>query len=49
MYSRGTSFRVRVMTYTGEGKIILNTEVRLKLHGKMLKLLAIEEDLNNSS
>ena len=49
MYSQGTSSRVRVMTYAGEGKIILTTKVRLKLHGKMLKLLPIEEDLNNSS
>ena len=49
MYSQGTSSRVRVMTYAGEGKIILTTEVRLKLHGKMLTLSAIEEDLNNGS
>ena len=47
MYSQGTSSRVRVMTYAGEGKIILTTEVKLKLYGKMLRLSAIEEDLNN--
>ena len=49
MYSQGTSSRVRVMTYAGEGKVILTTEVKLKLHGKMLKFSAIGEDLNNSS
>ena len=49
MYSQGTSSRVRVMTYAGVGKIILSSEVRLKLHGKMLKLLTKEEDLNNGS
>ena len=38
MYSQGTSSRVRVMTYPGEGKIILTTEVKLKLHGKTLRL-----------
>ena len=37
------------MTYAGEGKIILTTEVKLKLHGKLLKLSATEEDLNNGS
>ena len=36
------------MTYAGEGKIIY-CEIKLKLYGKMLKLSAIEEDLNNSS
>ena len=49
MYSRGTSSRVRVLSYAGEGKVILTTEIRLKLHGKLLRLSAIEEDLNNSS
>ena len=37
------------MTYAGEGKIILTTEIKLKLNGKMLKLSAIEEDLNTGS
>ena len=37
------------MTYAGEGKIILTTKIKLKLNGKILKLSAIEEDLNNSS
>ena len=37
------------MTYKEEGKIILTTKIKLKLHGKILKLLAIEEDLNNGS
>ena len=49
MYSQGTSSRVRVMTYAGEGKVILTTEVKLRLNGKMLKFSAIEEDLNNGS
>ena len=37
------------MTYAGEGKIILTTKIKLKLNGKILKLSAIEEDLNNRS
>ena len=49
MYSRGTSSRVRVITYAGEGKIILTTKIKLKLHSKMLKLSAMEEDFNNGS
>ena len=49
MYSQGTFSRVGVMTYAGVGKMILTSEVKLKLHGKMLKLLTIEEDLNNGS
>ena len=49
MSSQGTSSRVRVMTYVREGKIILTMEVKLKLNGKMLKLSAIAEDLNNGS
>ena len=38
MYSRGSSSRVRVMTYAGEGKIILTTEIKLKINGRTLKL-----------
>jgi len=49
MYSLGTSSKVRLMTYAGEGKTILTTEIKLKLHGKVLKLSIIEEDLNNGS
>ena len=49
MYFQGTSSRVRVMTYAGEGKVRLTTKVKLKLHGKTLKFWAIEEDLNNGS
>ena len=49
MYSRGTSSRVKVMTYAREGKVILTMEVMLKLNGKILKLSAIKEDLNNGS
>ena len=37
------------MTYAGDGKVILTTEIKLKLNGKMLKLSAIEEALNNGS
>jgi len=38
------------MTYAGEDKIILTTEIKLKLHGRILKLSSfIEVDLNNSS
>ena len=49
MFSLGLSSRVRVLTYAGKGRVILTTEVKLKLHGKPLKLSKIEEDLNNSS
>ena len=49
MYSWGTSSRVKVMTYAGEGKIILTTEIKLKLHGRILKLSLLEVDLNNGS
>ena len=37
------------MTHAGEGKIILTTEVKLRLNVKTLKLSAIEEDQNRSS
>ena len=37
------------MTYTGEGKVILTTEIKLRINGKILKLSSIEEDLNNGS
>ena len=33
MYSQGTSSRVRVMTYASEGKVILTTEIKLRLNG----------------
>ena len=46
MYSQGTSSRVRVLTYAGEGKVIFTTEVKLRLNGKLLKLSTIEKDLN---
>ena len=49
MYSLGLSSWVRVLTYAGEGKDILTTEVKLRLHGKTLKLFTIEEALNNDS
>ena len=49
MYSHGTSTRVRVLSYAGEGRVILTTEIRIKLNGNLLKLSAIEEDLNNGS
>ena len=49
MYSLGTSSQLRVMTYAGEGKIILTTAVKLKLPGATLTLNTIEEDLNNGS
>ena len=37
------------MSYAGEGKIILTTEIKLKLNGHLLKLSAIEDDLKNGS
>ena len=49
MYSQGTSSRVRVMSYASEGKVILTTEIKLRINGKTLKLYSIEEDLNNGS
>ena len=49
MYSQGTSSRIRVMSYTGEGKVILTTEIKLRINGKILKLSSIKEDLNNGS
>ena len=32
MYYHGTSSRVRLMSYAGEGKILLTSEMKLKLH-----------------
>ena len=49
MYSLGNSNRVRVLTYAGEGRVILTTKVKLRLNGYVLKLSAIEDDLNNGS
>ena len=49
MYSQGNYTRVRVLTYAGEEKIILTTEIKLKLFGQVLHLSFIEEDLNNGS
>ena len=49
MYSLGTSSRIRMITYAGEGKTILTTAVKLRLPGATLTLSAIEEDLNNGS
>ena len=44
MYSTGNSTRVRVLTYAGEGKVIITTEVKPRLNGYKLKLSAIEQD-----
>ena len=49
MYSLGTFSQIRIITYTGEGKTILTTEVKLWLPGATLTLSAIEENLNNES
>jgi len=49
MYTLGTSSKVRLVTYAGEGKTILTTEVKLRLHGKILRLSVIEENLNNGA
>ena len=48
MYTLG-SLKVRLVTYAGEGTIVLTTEVKLKLHGKDLQLSIITEDLNNGA
>jgi len=49
MYTLGPSSKVRLVTYAGEGKTILTTEVKLRLHGKILRLSVIEENLNNGA
>ena len=45
MYSQGNSTRVRVLSYAGEGKVILTTQIKLKIFGQVLTLSAIDEDL----
>ena len=49
MYSLGPSYKMKVLTYSGKARVILTTEVKLKLLGKTLKLAMIEDDLNNGS
>ena len=49
MYSLGSSSQVKIMTYAGEGKIVLTTTVKLRIQGRTLKLSTIEENLNNGS
>ena len=49
MYTLGTSSKVTLTTYAGEGKTILTTEVKLRLYGKILKLSVIQDDLNNGA
>jgi hypothetical protein len=49
MYSLGPSYKMRVLTYSGKARVILTTEVKLKLLGKTLKLATIVDNLNNSS
>ena len=49
MYSQGNSTRVRVLSYAGEGKVILTTQIKLKIFGQVSKLSAVDEDLNNGS
>ena len=39
MYSQGTSSRVRVLTYAGEGKVIFTTEVKLRFFLRFKYLL----------
>ena len=48
-YTTGGSSRIRVLTYAGEGKILITTAVKLKVNGNMLNLHTIEEDLNSGS
>ena len=40
---------MRILTYAGEGKEILLTNIELNWYGHILKLSALEDDLNNSS
>ena len=49
MYSLGPSYKMKVLTYSGKARVILTTEVKLKLLGKTLRLAMIEDDLNNGS
>ena len=49
MYSLGSSTQVKIMTYAGEGKVVLTTTVKLRIKGKTLKLSTIDENLNNGS
>ena len=49
MYSLGSSSQVKIMTYAGEGKVVLTTTVKLRIQGRTLKLSTIEENLNNGS
>jgi len=49
MYSLGSSSQVKIMTYAGEGKVVLTTTVKLRIQGKTLRLSTIEENLNNGS
>ena len=49
MYTRGASSKVRISSYAGEGKEILLTNIELNWYGHILKLSALEDDLNNSS
>ena len=37
------------MQTAGEGKVILTTQIKLKILGQVLTLSAIDEDLNNAS
>ena len=49
LYSVGKSTRLRFLTNAGEGKIISTVALKLNLNGFLLKLLAIDADLNDSS
>ena len=49
MYALGPSYKMKVLTYSGKARVILTTEVKLKLLGKTLRLAMIEDDLNNGS
>ena len=40
---------MRVLIYSGKARVILTTEVKLKLLEKTLRLATIEDDLNNGS
>ena len=49
MYSLGSSSQVKIITYAGEGKVVLTTVVKLRIQGKTLRLSTIEANLNNGS
>ena len=49
MYTVGKTYHINLLPFTGEGSIVLATEVVLKLNRFKLQLYAIKDQLNNTS